>query len=256
MNLSCWLSCQWASSSSITRAKGTCSYIDDHFFWIRNTIIVWYFMSFLACNGCWSINSMNSCFMHHCSWSIYSNNITYSISEIIYSSSFINCYCWSNSGDFRRKNKIQSNSIEWNKMWISFRSRFYYCFIFSFILYSIDYHDVYLWTNFSVRSVPRFCFRTLKSWKSSCETRIENVNAISTIPETIILRLHRGKYSRSPSLPPVGPIGSGISSVSFLILLIRRLGPNHTERVKTELINEMARNVKTELTHLFDKSEP
>jgi len=70
------------------------------------------------------------------------------------------------------------------------------------------------------------------------------------------LRLHRGKYSQSPSLPPVGPIGSGISPVSFSILLIRRLGPKHTERVKTELINEMATNVKTELTHLFDKSEP
>ena len=72
--------------------------------------------------------------------------------------------------------------------------------------------------------VPRFCFRSFKNRNSSsCGTTIENVNAISNTPETITLRIHRGKYSRSPSLPPIAPISSGVSQVSFPVLFVRRL---------------------------------
>jgi hypothetical protein len=71
--------------------------------------------------------------------------------------------------------------------------------------------------------VPRFCFRTLKTRKSPAATTIENVNAVSNSPETITLRMHRGKYSRSPSLPPIVPTRSRVSQVSFPVLFVRRL---------------------------------
>jgi len=71
--------------------------------------------------------------------------------------------------------------------------------------------------------VPRFCFRTPKSRKLSCGTTIENVNAISNTSETITLRIHRGKYSRSPSLPPITPNNSRVSQTSFPVLFVRRL---------------------------------
>lgn len=61
--------------------------------------------------------------------------------------------------------------------------------------------------------VPRFCFFRHTPSES---TTIEN----PTSPETITLRIHRGKYSRSPSLPPVR---SRVSQVSFPRLVLRRL---------------------------------
>jgi hypothetical protein len=71
--------------------------------------------------------------------------------------------------------------------------------------------------------VPRFCFRTTKNRNPLTATTIENVHAISNTPETITLRIHRGKYSRSPSLPPIVPTHSRLSQVSFPVLLVRRL---------------------------------
>lgn len=70
--------------------------------------------------------------------------------------------------------------------------------------------------------VPRFCFfRTkFRNPTNDATTTIENANVISNTPETITLRIHRGKYSRSPSLPP---IRSRVSQVSFPRLFLRRL---------------------------------
>jgi hypothetical protein len=68
--------------------------------------------------------------------------------------------------------------------------------------------------------VPRFCFRNIKNRNlSATATTIENVNATS---ETITLRIHRGKYSRSPSLPPITP-RTRVSQSSFPVLFVRRL---------------------------------
>jgi rhodopsin family 7TM receptor len=69
--------------------------------------------------------------------------------------------------------------------------------------------------------VPRFCFRAPKSRSTS--TTIENINAVPNAPETITLRIHRGKYSRSPSLPPIVPTHSQVNQASFPVLFIRRL---------------------------------
>ena len=72
--------------------------------------------------------------------------------------------------------------------------------------------------------VPGFCFRSSKKKRTlSSATTIENVNVTSNTPETITLRIHRGKYSRSPSLPPLARTHSRVSQVSFPILFIRRL---------------------------------
>lgn len=76
--------------------------------------------------------------------------------------------------------------------------------------------------------VPRFCFRSFKQRSNlSTGTTIENLNAIPNTPETITLRIHRGKYTRSPSLPPIVPhrnrSRSRVSQVSFPVLFLRRL---------------------------------
>jgi hypothetical protein len=71
--------------------------------------------------------------------------------------------------------------------------------------------------------VPRFCFRSSKNRNPLVGTTIENVNATSNTSEIITLRIHRGKYSRSPSLPPITPRRSRVSQVSFPVLFIRRL---------------------------------
>ena len=71
-------------------------------------------------------------------------------------------------------------------------------------------------------SVPRFAFFRMKSRSTTDEsTSVEtNLNVVSNAPETITLRIHRGKYSRSPSLPP---IRTRLSHVSFPRLFLRRL---------------------------------
>jgi len=73
--------------------------------------------------------------------------------------------------------------------------------------------------------VPRFFLRPLKQRSTlSAGTTIENLNATTNTPETITLRIHRGKYTRSPSLPPiVVPNRSRISQVSFPVVFLRRL---------------------------------
>lgn len=72
--------------------------------------------------------------------------------------------------------------------------------------------------------ISRFCCRTPKTRNNlPVGTTIENVNATSNTPETITLRIHRGKYSRSPSLPPITPVRSRLSQVSFPVLFVRRL---------------------------------
>jgi hypothetical protein len=71
--------------------------------------------------------------------------------------------------------------------------------------------------------IPRFCFRASPKRNPSPGTTIENVNVTLNTPETITLRIHRGKYARSPSLPPLVPIRSRISQVSFPALFVRRL---------------------------------
>jgi hypothetical protein len=91
--------------------------------------------------------------------------------------------------------------------------------------------------------IPRFRFRRIKSRSlssTSTSTTIANVNLISNTPETITLRIHRGKYSRSPSLPPPPPpiqkssrsrSHSRISQSAFPTLFLRRLrkfGRNRT----------------------------
>jgi dopamine D1-like receptor len=89
--------------------------------------------------------------------------------------------------------------------------------------------------------IPRFRFRRIKSRSlssTSTSTTIANVNLISNTPETITLRIHRGKYSRSPSLPPPPPLiqkssrsHSRISQSAFPTLFLRRLrkfGRNRT----------------------------
>jgi hypothetical protein len=68
--------------------------------------------------------------------------------------------------------------------------------------------------------IPRFRLRTNKNEKLS------TLNVISNPPERITLRIHKGKYSRSPSLPPP-PTNPSISrhsqSLTFPILFLRRL---------------------------------
>ncbi|CAF2779212.1 unnamed protein product [Rotaria sp. Silwood2] len=78
--------------------------------------------------------------------------------------------------------------------------------------------------------VPRFCFRIKKKQNLSSVKTIENVNAISNTPETITLRIHRGKYCRSPSLPPITPTDHRLSHRSFPLLLLRRLRQIHRTR--------------------------
>ncbi|UJR07541.1 hypothetical protein I4U23_011829 [Adineta vaga] len=73
--------------------------------------------------------------------------------------------------------------------------------------------------------IPRFCFRSSKSRNLSAATTIENINAISNTPEKITLRIHRGKYSRSPSLPRLttSTTHSALAPVSFPLLFVHRL---------------------------------
>jgi hypothetical protein len=72
--------------------------------------------------------------------------------------------------------------------------------------------------------IPRFRFRTNKIPSSSKSKSITNLNVTSNPPERITLRIHKGKYSRSPSLPPPPPKSSRPSqSISFPILFLRRL---------------------------------
>jgi hypothetical protein len=86
--------------------------------------------------------------------------------------------------------------------------------------------------------VPRFCFRTLKNRNPPGGTSSENVNTISNTPETITLRIHRGKYSRSPSLPPLIPTRSRVSHVSFPVLLVRRLRKLRRTRIWSRFSRE------------------
>ncbi|CAF3659331.1 unnamed protein product [Rotaria sp. Silwood1] len=75
--------------------------------------------------------------------------------------------------------------------------------------------------------VPRFCFRTGKTRNRPAIKTIENINAISNTPETITLRIHRGKYCRSPSLPPIIPTHHRVSHRSFPVIVLRRLRKLH-----------------------------
>ncbi len=89
--------------------------------------------------------------------------------------------------------------------------------------------------------VPRFCFRSSKNRHSpaaTTTTTIEDVNIVSNIPETITLRIHRGKYSRSPSLPPIAPRRSRLSQVSFPGLLVRRLRKLRRTRTLSQFSRE------------------
>ncbi|CAF0986468.1 unnamed protein product [Rotaria sordida] len=82
--------------------------------------------------------------------------------------------------------------------------------------------------------VARFCFRIVKKNRDIPPIKtIENVNAISNTPETITLRIHRGKYCRSPSLPslpPIVPTHHRLSHRSFPILILNRLRKIHNTR--------------------------
>ncbi len=74
--------------------------------------------------------------------------------------------------------------------------------------------------------VPRFRFKINKNLNSS--SRISNINVTSNLNlnsnEIITLRIHKGKYSRSPSLPPLPSKSSNSNqSRSFPILFLRRL---------------------------------
>jgi hypothetical protein len=75
--------------------------------------------------------------------------------------------------------------------------------------------------------VPRFRFRINKNINSS--STISNINLTQNSNEIITLRIHKGKYCRSPSLPPPPPPPSKSSnsnsnqSRSFPILFLRRL---------------------------------
>ncbi|CAF1115030.1 unnamed protein product [Adineta ricciae] len=72
--------------------------------------------------------------------------------------------------------------------------------------------------------LPRFCFRSAKSRNISAATTLENINAITNTPEKITLRIHRGKYSRSPSLPRVTPtVRPALEPVSFPVLFVHHL---------------------------------
>ncbi|CAF1325439.1 unnamed protein product [Adineta steineri] len=74
--------------------------------------------------------------------------------------------------------------------------------------------------------VSRFFFRSTKRRNppsSTTTTTVENIPTVTNTPETITLRIHRGKYSRSPSLPPVTQERSLLDHVSFPVLFVRRL---------------------------------
>ena len=66
--------------------------------------------------------------------------------------------------------------------------------------------------------------RTTTGEKKKTTTTTTTVDKFDA-PETITLRIHRGKYSRSPSLPPLVVSRSRLStqSTSFPLLLLRRL---------------------------------
>ncbi|CAF0829503.1 unnamed protein product [Adineta steineri] len=64
----------------------------------------------------------------------------------------------------------------------------------------------------------RFRFRSMKNPSSSLST-ISNLN----IPQPITLRIHKGKYCRSPSLPPLHSHSRRNDSTSLTILFFRRL---------------------------------
>lgn len=79
--------------------------------------------------------------------------------------------------------------------------------------------------------IPKFRFRTGKNRNIETVKKIENVNSLSNPPELITLRIHRGKYSRSPSLPRlIAPSRSQISRRSFPILILHRLRKLHHTR--------------------------
>jgi len=75
--------------------------------------------------------------------------------------------------------------------------------------------------------VPRFRFRINKNLNSS--SKISNINNVTSnlnlnSNEIITLRIHKGKYCRSPSLPPLPSKSSNLNqSRSFPILFLRRL---------------------------------
>ena len=87
--------------------------------------------------------------------------------------------------------------------------------------------------------LPRLFFRSTSSRRHTARlsATIENVNATSSSPETITLRIHRGKYSRSPSLVCVSsPVR--VTRSSSPLFCLRRLRQLHRTRTWTRFSRE------------------
>ena len=82
-------------------------------------------------------------------------------------------------------------------------------------------------TSFFPRCFSRSTPKKSQTTTTTTTTTIENIEVtsslVTSVPETITLRIHRGKYSRSPSLPPLVSSRSRLSHSSFPVLFLRRL---------------------------------